>query len=96
VLGRLLKEPALGAEPGVREHGVDAAEGIQGSLHERLVVRPFGDVAAHRRRLAVPAELSGQVPDSLLAPRGQDEAIPGLGGSPGGCGTDPARGAGDE
>ena len=53
VLGRVLEEAALGAEAGVGEDDVDAAEARRARLREALVVLPLGDVGGHgdaRRR----------------------------------------------
>ena len=60
VLHGLLEEAALGAEAGVGEVGVEAAEAVERGLDERLVVVPARDVAAHGDRLLLAAELLGE------------------------------------
>jgi hypothetical protein len=69
VLDRVLEETALGAEPGVREHRVDASERIQRCLSERLVLLEVGDVTADGDRPLLPAQLDGQLTQAGLAPR---------------------------
>ena len=46
MFGGLFEETAAGAEAGVGEDGVEAAEGVQRGLSELLLVLPVGDVAA--------------------------------------------------
>ena len=47
VLRGILQKAALGAEAGVREHGVDAAERFERGVGQRLVVSPLRHVAPH-------------------------------------------------
>src|SRR5436853_6550164 len=50
LLGRFLEEAALRAKAGVREDDVDAAEPVERRRDQRLLVLPYGDVAALRNR----------------------------------------------
>jgi len=96
MLRRLLQEPPLGAEAGVREHSVDAAERVERRLRQRLVVLPLGDIAAQADRALRSPELLGEVVEPILAAGAEHQPVAGLRGAPGGGGTDPARGTGDE
>ena len=80
MLGRLLEKAAGGAEAGVREDRVDPSEGVKRGLRQRLILIPLSDVGGDRDRLLVAAELGGQVAELVLAARGEDQAIPVLGG----------------
>ena len=59
---------------------------------ERLLVLPFGDVAADRQ----PADLVRERLQLVLGARGEDDLVAGLGGLAGGGGADAGAGAGDE
>ena len=60
MLGRLLQEPARGAETRVGEDRVEAAEGVGRRLDEVFAVLPLGHVAADGDRLVWPAQLGRQ------------------------------------
>ena len=75
VLDRLLEEAAGGAEAGVGEDGVDAAEALQRRRGHRLDLVPLGDVAADRQRPLLAAELRGQLLQLLQPPRRQHQPV---------------------
>jgi hypothetical protein len=89
-LGLLLEEAALGAEAGVGERGVDAAEAIERLLDEALLVGPLRHVAADDQR-AVVAQFLRERAQLVLRARAQHD-LPAFGNrGPGGSGAD-ARG----
>ncbi len=96
LLGRFLEKAALGAEAGVGEDGVEAAESVDRRGGEALVVLPLGDVAANGDRGLVAAELLGQLPELVLAAGRKHQAVSALGGRPRGRGANAARRAGDQ
>ena len=95
VLDRLLEEAARGAEAGVGEDRVDAAEALERGRGHRLDLVPLGDVAAHRQRPLLAAELAGELLERLQPPRRQHQPVA-AGRRPRGRGADAAAGAGDQ
>ena len=79
VLDRLLEEAARGAEAGVGEDRVDSPEVLQRRRGQRLDLVPLGDVAAHRDRPLLAAELRGQRLQLLQPPRRQHQPVAGGG-----------------
>ena len=83
MLGRLLEEAALGAEAGVGEDGVDPAEGSSAAAAMASTWSHSVDVAAHRERPLVAAELARQAPRSaVLAAGAEHQPVAGLGRPP--------------
>jgi hypothetical protein len=95
VLHRLLEEATLRSEAGVREVGVHAAEAVERGVHERLLVVPARDVAAHGKGLLLTAELVGQSLEPVLRTGGEDDAVTELDRAAGGRRADAGAGAGD-
>ena len=60
------------------------------------LVLPLGDVAAHRDRPLVAAELARERVELVLRARREHEPVAGLGGVAGGGGADAGGGAGDQ
>ena len=75
VLGRFLEEAAGGAEAGVREDDVDAAEALERRLDEGGVLLPLGDVADLDHDLGALVEAGGELVERLAAPGGENEAV---------------------
>ncbi len=95
MLGRLLEEAAGGAEAGVGEDRVDAAEPLQRPRRQRLDLVPLGDVAGDRDRRLGTAELGRQSLERLASPRREDQAVP-IGSHACRRGADAATGSGDQ
>ena len=96
MLGRLLEEPALGAEAGVRPDDVDAPEMRERRRDDGLLLGEVRDVALHRERAIGAAELLGERVELVLRTGREHEPVAGLRGPAGGGGADPARRSGDE
>lgn len=90
------QEAATPRHPRVGQHGVHAAEVIEGRRHETLLVVPHGHVTGYRQRSLGTSELLRQATQLGFAPRRKHHSIAGSGGGPGGGGTDATRRAGDE
>ena len=95
MLHGLLEEAARGAEAGVGEVGVHAAEAVEGRLDERLLVVPARHVAADRDRLLVAAELLRERLELVLRAGGEHHAVAELDRAVSGGGADAGAGAGD-
>jgi hypothetical protein len=95
MLGRLLEEAAGGAESGVGEDRVDAAELVQRPRRQALDLVPLRDVAGDRDRRLGTAELSGQGLERLASARRKYKAVP-IGSQAGRRRTDAATGPGDQ
>src|SRR5918999_3759251 len=95
VLDALLEEAALGAEAGVGEVGVHAAEALEGGGDEGLLVVPVGDVAAYGDGGVSAAELLGESGQLVLGAGREDHAVAELDRPPGGGGADAGAGACD-
>ena len=95
VLHGLLEEAARGAEAGVREVGVHAAEAVERRLDDGLLVVPARHVAAHGDRLLVAAELLRERLELVLGARGEHDAVAELDRAVSGGGADAGAGAGD-
>ena len=95
MLDRLLEEAARGAEAGVGEDGVDAAEALERRGGHRLDLVPLGDVAAHGQRPLLATELADQLLQRLQPPRRQHQPVL-CRGRPRRRGPNPAARPGDQ
>src|SRR5918999_1562430 len=95
VLDALLEEAALGAEAGVGEVCVHAAEALERGGDESLLVVPVGDVAAYGDGGVSAAELLGESGQLVLGAGREDHAVAELDRPPGGGGADAGAGACD-
>ena len=95
VLGRLLEEAARRAEAGIGKDHVDPPKALERGRSHRLDLIPLGDVAAHRQRPLVTAELLNQLLERLEPPRRQHESVA-IGSRPRGRGTNTAARTGDQ
>ena len=96
MLGALLEESALGAEAGVGEDRVDAAEGLDRLADEPLVVSH--SVTSQRNGDApsrAPPSSAASSASCVLGAGGEHEPVAVLDGVPRGRRTDPGRAAGD-
>ncbi len=96
VLGIVAEKAARGAEAGVGEGDVEAAEALEGLRHHRLLLSPVGHVAGHGQRALRAAELVGQRFELVHRARGEHQAEAVLRGAAGGGGADAGARAGDE
>ena len=83
VLGVVAEKAARGAEAGVGEGDVEAAEALEGAARPAPPAVPLGHVAADRERALAAAELGGQRLELVHRARGQHQAVAGLRGARG-------------
>ena len=96
VLGRLLEEPAPGAEAGVCEGHVEAAEGVERVLDHCDLLLPLGHVALHRQRPLGATQLIGEIQQPVARTSREHQPVPGRRRVTGGRSADTAGGAGDQ
>jgi hypothetical protein len=96
VLRSRVEKAPRAAKPGVREDDVESAEALECRLHHRLLLRPFGDVAADSERAFVAAELVGECPQALDPARAEYDAKPRFRGAAGAGLANAAGRSGDE
>jgi hypothetical protein len=94
--GESLRKPRAPPEPGVGEDDVDAPERVERGADERLLLVPLRDVAGHRERPTIAAELLRERVELVLRARGEHHPVALLRRLPGGGGADPGGGAGDQ
>ena len=92
----LLEKSALGAESGIDEDDVEAAEALDRALHHLLLLVPLGHVAADGERALVAAELVRELGEPVDGASGEHDPVALAGRMAGGGGADAARGAGDQ
>ncbi len=95
MLDRLLEEAPPGAEAGIGEDGVDAAEALQRRVGHRLHLVPLGDVAVDGQCPLLASQLLRQRFQRSQPPRRQHQAM-GPGRRPSRRSADAAARSGDQ
>ena len=90
-----LEEAALGAEAGVGEGRVEAAEAVEGALDGGSLGGEVGDVTRHGEGVVRP-QVGDELLEAVLATRGEGDAEAGVDGGSGGGRADATRRTGDQ